>query len=135
MIRITEDVIAAITSHAKNDLPNEACGYLAGRNGIITKCYPLTNIEASPEHFSFDPAEQFATLKSARMEELEIIANYHSHPETPARPSQEDIRLAYDPNIFYIIVSLAGGQINLNAFRIVNDQVNRISLQILNNLT
>ena len=135
MIRITEDVIAAITSHAKNDLPNEACGYLAGRNGIITKCYPLTNIEASPEHFSFDPAEQFATLKSARMEELEIIANYHSHPETPARPSQEDIRLAYDPNIFYIIVSLAGGQINLNAFRIVNDQVNRISLQIVNNLT
>ncbi|HJZ41273.1 MAG TPA: M67 family metallopeptidase [Bacteroidales bacterium] len=135
MIRITEDVIAAITSHAKNDLPNEACGYLAGRNGIITKCYPLTNIEASPEHFSFDPAEQFATLKSARMEELEIIANYHSHPETPARPSQEDIRLAYDPNIFYIIVALAGGQINLNAFRIVNDQVNRISLQIVNNLT
>ena len=69
------------------------------------------------------------------MEELEIIANYHSHPETPARPSQEDIRLAYDPNIFYIIVALAGGQINLNAFRIVNDQVNRISLQIVNNLT
>ena len=129
-IRISSEVVTAINTHAQQDLPNEACGYLAGKDGFITKCYPLTNIDASPEHFAFDPAQQFNAKKSARQEGLDIIANYHSHPETPARPSQEDIRLAYDPDIYYLIISLAGDQPELKAFRIINGEVNKIDIQI-----
>jgi proteasome lid subunit RPN8/RPN11 len=70
------------------------------------KQFPLTNIDHSNEHFSFDPREQFGVLKEARSQGLQIIANYHSHPESPARPSEEDIRLAFDPDIIYIILSL-----------------------------
>ena len=96
--------------HCKDGLPNESCGLLAGtvegEVKTVTKIYLLTNIDASNEHFSMDPKEQFAALKDARANGVEIIGNFHSHPESPSRPSEEDKRLAYDPSIEYLILSL-----------------------------
>jgi [CysO sulfur-carrier protein]-S-L-cysteine hydrolase len=106
------------------------CGYLAGNDRQVTRHYKLTNIDHSPEHFSFDPAEQFQVVRETRKEGLEILANYHSHPETPARPSVEDIRLAYDPNISYVIVSLAAGQSDVKSFRIQNGVVEKEEIQV-----
>ncbi len=123
MIRIIQDVADDIIEHAKKDTPVEACGYLAGKNGIITRSFRMTNIDNSPEHFSFDPEEQFDVVRKARSEGLELIANYHSHPATPARPSQEDINLAYDPDISYLIVSLAGNGEDIKSFSIKESDV------------
>lgn len=96
--------------HCKDGLPNESCGLLAGtvegEVKTVAKIYLLTNIDASNEHFSMDPKEQFAALKDARANGVEIIGNFHSHPESPSRPSEEDKRLAYDPSIEYLILSL-----------------------------
>jgi proteasome lid subunit RPN8/RPN11 len=131
MIRIENEVLASIIAHARKDLPNEACGYLAGREDYITKSYELTNIDRSPEHFSFDPAEQFQTLTDSRNNGLQIIANYHSHPLTPARPSLEDIRLAYDPEIRYVIISLALPEADVKSFRMVNGVVEKEEIQIV----
>ena len=130
MITISKNILDSIVDHAKSELPNEACGYLGGKDGIITRSYPLTNIDHSPEHFSFDPAEQFATIKRARIDDVAILANYHSHPASPARPSVEDIRLAYDPNILYFIISLAENNPTIKAFRIVNGDVSNEELII-----
>ena len=69
----------------------------------------MTNIDNEPDHFSFEPKEQFAAVKDARNQGLSLMAVYHSHPETPARPSQEDLRLLKDPNMIYVIVSLEKG--------------------------
>jgi [CysO sulfur-carrier protein]-S-L-cysteine hydrolase len=33
------------------------------------------------------------------------VAVYHSHPKSPAEPSQTDINLAYYPSWLYVIVS------------------------------
>ena len=118
MISIKKDILNQIIAHAKKDLPNEACGYLAGNDDLITNSYQLTNVDHSPEHFSFDPSEQFTAVKDARNKGLQILANYHSHPETPSRPSQEDIRLAYDPAIGYVIISLADAEPVVKSFRI-----------------
>ncbi|NOY36733.1 MAG: M67 family metallopeptidase [Chlorobi bacterium] len=123
MIRITRQVIKDIIDHARSAVPIEACGYLAGENGIIIKSYPMTNTDNSPEHFSFDPQEQFEVVRKTRSEGMEIMANYHSHPATPARPSQEDIDLSHDPDISYVIVSLAGGREDVKSFRIINSDV------------
>ena len=123
MISIKRDVYNQIVAHAKADLPNEACGYLAGLDGVVTLGYQLTNVDHGPEHFSFDPAEQFKTVKDARSKGLQILANYHSHPETPSRPSQEDIRLAFDPDILYFIISLAQQEPVVKAFQIINGTV------------
>ena len=53
-----------------------------------------------------DTKEQLAALKDARANGYKIIGNFHSHPESPSRPSEEDKRLAFDPTIEYLILSL-----------------------------
>ena len=126
---IPKYIIEDIYDHARNGLPEEVCGYLAGSGEEVKKSYRMVNVDHSPEHFSFDPAEQFAVLRAARKEGLEILANYHSHPETPARPSEEDIRLAYDPEISYVIVSLAAAQPDIKSFRIRNGEVEKEEIQ------
>jgi proteasome lid subunit RPN8/RPN11 len=53
-----------------------------------------------------EPKEQFAVVKDIRSSGLEMLAIFHSHPNTPPRPSAEDIRLALTPDVTYVIVSL-----------------------------
>jgi len=117
-MKIPKEIYDQIISHAQEDLPNEACGYLAGQNDSATKAYAIKNIDQSHEHFSFDPEEQFAAIKDMRKENLVPVAVYHSHPETPARPSKEDIKLAYDPDISYVIISLAESIPVIKSFKI-----------------
>ena len=131
MISIPTHIYDGIVAQAYAELPNEACGLLVGEESIVTKQHALTNIDHSPEHFSFDPTEQFQVFRSARTEGLEIVANYHSHPETPSRPSVEDIRLAYDPNILYLIVSLAAEIPVLKAFNIQNGISTEIPIDVV----
>ncbi len=118
------EIYDAIVAQAREELPNESCGYLLGTSADdITESYRMTNADHSPEHFSFVPREQFAALNHARRNGLHIVANWHSHPSSPSRPSEEDIRLAYDPDILYFILSLAADEPVLNAFRIIDGQV------------
>jgi proteasome lid subunit RPN8/RPN11 len=131
MIQIPSHILASIVRQARAELPNECCGLLTGLEGVVRKQYPMTNTDHSPEHFSFDPREQFQVLKAARVEGSKIIANYHSHPSTPARPSEEDIRLAYDPNVVYIIVSLAEDTPVVKAFSIVEGMVKQLELNLI----
>ncbi len=102
--------------HARHQAPVEACGYLAEKDGVVTALFPLRNVDASPEHFSFEPAEQFAALRQMRSAGVRMRAVYHSHPATPARPSAEDVRLANDPALSYVIVSLAAPELAVNSF-------------------
>ncbi|OGG94732.1 MAG: hypothetical protein A2527_05910 [Candidatus Lambdaproteobacteria bacterium RIFOXYD2_FULL_50_16] len=108
MLRIQRSIIEALFAQAKRELPAECCGYLGERaDGIIGTHIEMTNLDKSHEHFTMDPKEQFAAFKRLKTEGLKMKAVYHSHPETPARPSEEDIRLAFDPHISYVIISLA----------------------------
>lgn len=68
-------------------------------------------------------ARRSSSLKRPRQKGLKILANWHSHPASPSRPSQEDLRLANDPTIRYAILSLLGDKPNLNSFRILGGEV------------
>ena len=116
-MKINKDIIDQLIAQAQKDAPLETCGYLLGRDGEVTENHPMTNIDHSSEHFTFDPKEQFAALRYARAHQLTILANWHSHPASPSRPSAEDLRLANDPSIRYAILSLYDG-IHLNSFSI-----------------
>lgn len=131
MLLISQQIINDLFDHAKTGLPEEVCGYLAGIGREVTRQFRLNNIDHSNEHFSFDPKEQFQVVREVRKAGLEILANYHSHPETPARPSQEDIRLAFDPNISYVIVSLAAKLPDVKSFRIKNGEVENEEIQVI----
>jgi proteasome lid subunit RPN8/RPN11 len=121
-MHINDDVINDIITQAKADAPEESCGYLLGQDGVVTENYPMENIDHSNEHFSFAPKDQFAALRYAREKGLRILANWHSHPESPSRPSEEDLRLANDPTIRYAILSLHEG-VHLNSFAIKEGKV------------
>lgn len=100
----------AILAHCKKNLPEEACGLLAGTvegdTKTVAKVYLLENTDHSNEHFTISPKDQFACLKDARANGLTILGNFHSHPKSPSRPSEEDKRLANDTNAEYLILSL-----------------------------
>ena len=123
MLILKQEDYNKIVDHAKKGLPNEACGllggYVEGDKRVVTDVYLLRNVDESREHFSMDPKEQLAALKDARANGYKIIGNFHSHPESPSRPSEEDKRLAFDPTIEYLILSLMEeGNPVLKAFEI-----------------
>ena len=118
MLTIPQTIIDAMVDHARQDFPLEACGILGGTDGLVSEHYPLANTDQSNEHFTMEPKEQFAVIKDLRTKGKEMVAIYHSHPETPARPSEEDIRLALTPGVSYLIVSLAGAAPEVKSYRI-----------------
>ncbi len=130
-MKIRQSIIDHLVQHAQADAPVEACGYLAEADEVVTAIYRLKNVDNSPEHFSFSPAEQFAAVRQMRTAGQRLRAVYHSHPATPARPSQEDILLANDPALIYVIVSLAGHKPDVKSFRIRDGQVTAELLTII----
>ncbi|MDY6273352.1 MAG: M67 family metallopeptidase [Selenomonadaceae bacterium] len=112
--------------HARALAPIEDCGLLGGTvaDGVKTveKVYYLTNTDHSEEHFSLDPKEQFAAVKEMRANGWQLLGNWHSHPASPSRPSEEDKRLAFDSKASYFILSLHGGEPVLNSFHLSREK-------------
>ena len=111
MIKLSKSDYEKILKYAESELPDEACGLIGGEitesgDKIIKKVYLLTNTDHSNEHFSMDPKEQFESIKDMRANGFVPLGNWHSHPESPSRPSEEDKRLAYDSKASYMILSL-----------------------------
>jgi len=116
---LREQLVAA----CRNELPNEACGIIAGRDRSVLGIHPLTNAAASRERYELDPLEQLEAYHRIDDAGHQALGVYHSHPETPARPSATDIAEAYDPGVLYFIVSFAADQPSVRAFSIRNGQV------------
>src|SRR6266702_7841528 len=132
MIRIPQTIHGDMISHAKEGFPLEVCGILGGTGETVSVMYRMTNTDASNEHFMMDPKEQFAAVKDLRAKGLAILAIYHSHPETPARPSEEDIRLALTPDVSYLIISLADADIPaIKSFKIGSGNVRLETIEII----
>ncbi|MDR2779841.1 MAG: M67 family metallopeptidase [Synergistaceae bacterium] len=123
-LTIKKSDIGEMISHAKSCLPNESCGLIAGKREegakVVERVYKLKNTDESRIHFTVDQREQLASIKDMRARGLTPLGNFHSHPETPARPSEEDIKLAFDPDASYIIISLAGKEPIIRSFHIEN---------------
>lgn len=135
MIILSKSDYNRIVEHAFKELPNEACGLIAGEikggDKIIKKVYLLTNIDHSNEHFSLDSKEQLAAIKDMRVSGFVPLGNWHSHPESPSRPSDEDKRLAFDSKASYMILSLMDREKPvLNSFKIRGDNAEKEELVI-----
>lgn len=129
------EIYEALVDAGRAALPLEACGLLAGTGEVITKFYPLTNADQSAIHFTMLPEEQFAAIKDMRARGIVTLGIWHSHPHTPARMSEEDIRLALTPNVSYPILSLQDkDKPVLKAFKVVDDIAIEIPLTITTGL-
>ncbi|WP_010233321.1 M67 family metallopeptidase [Clostridium arbusti] len=135
MIYIEKLEYEKIVNQAKKEFPNECCGFLAGNKKeedvFIKVAYPLFNTDQSSEHFSMDPKEQFKTVKIIRENKMELIGNYHSHPYTPSRPSEEDKKLAFDPRAIYGILSLEKEEPVFNLFKVDKGNVEKLKYEII----
>ena len=129
-LTITKGIFEEMLKQARAEAPIEACGILAGKSGQVGKLYKMTNADLSNEHFTMTPEEQFIVVKDIRANDLEMLAIYHSHPETPARPSQEDIRLALTPDVVYVILSLLNEPV-IKGFVIENNKVTHVPIEII----
>ena len=124
-----------MVAHAKAKLPEEACGLIAGHDEdgvrVIEKVYLIENVDHTNEHFTITPKAQLEAIKNMRQNGLKPLGNWHSHPESPSRSSQEDIRLAYDSSVSYLILSLMNEEPVLHSFHVENGQSTKEDLNII----
>ena len=111
MIRIDEKQIDEIREHGVRDYPYECCGLLLGlfsaEGKAVIETYPISNAReesAKRNRFLIEPEELMRGERYARDRDLEVVGFYHSHPDSPAVPSQYDLEHAW-PTYSYIIVS------------------------------
>jgi proteasome lid subunit RPN8/RPN11 len=115
MLRVGEALIEKIHEHGARDYPNECCGALLGRDEAADRTVlglvPLVNQrEDSPQNrFSITPEDVRLAEKEARAKGWELIGWYHSHPDSPARPSDFDREHSW-PWYSYIIFQVEKGE-------------------------
>jgi proteasome lid subunit RPN8/RPN11 len=125
-----------LVAHARADVPNEACGLLAGdlATGVATAYHPARNADASPYVYTVHPDDLVRIVFGIEDAGEDLLAIFHSHTHTPAVPSPTDRRQAQYPDAFYLLVSLADPDASpaeaLRAWRIRNGEATEVSLSL-----
>ena len=126
-IEIPRDRYEEALAHLRAGVPNEACGVLAGVDGKVDAVYPMRNAEESPVAYRFDEREQLEVFREVEDRGWDLLAFFHSHTHTEARPSPTDVRHAHwesdageptpaYPGTRYVIVSLMDEEPEVRAF-------------------
>ena len=106
-IRITAAVHDALIDAAKASAPNECCGVLGSRDGLVVSVIPVANVAAEPtSKYALDPAGLVAARATARRDGLEVAGFYHSHPRTSPELSSYDVANAWYPESVYVVIGL-----------------------------
>lgn len=93
--------------HARTQPLQEVCGLLGGSDGLINNFYPVDNVSDERRcAFLMDPAGQICVLRIMRERGETMFGIFHSHPDTPARPSARDLQEARYADVYYFIASL-----------------------------
>jgi proteasome lid subunit RPN8/RPN11 len=131
-MQIERKHLSEMISHARDEAPREACGLLAGRSGRVLRIYRIRNADRSPTSYRFDRDQQFRAFKDIENRGLELLGIYHSHPSSPASPSDQDMEQAYDADVSYILISLADpAEAQVRAFRIAAEGVTEEDLVVI----
>jgi proteasome lid subunit RPN8/RPN11 len=105
-LSIPADVYEAMVAHCHHGFPNEACGFLGGRDGAVERLYCLPNSAASPVFYTPAPREMIAAYDDMDERGIELVGIFHSHVATRPYPSPTDVSQARIDAV-YVIVSLA----------------------------
>jgi proteasome lid subunit RPN8/RPN11 len=130
-------VAESVLAHARSELPNEACGLLAGSlaTGRATRYHPARNAEASAYVYSVHPDDLVRIVFAIDDAGEDLLAIFHSHTHTPAVPSVTDLRNAHYPDAFYLLATLevagAPAADSLRAWRIRSGVSVEVPLRIV----
>ncbi len=110
MFRIVKAALESIGEDARASYPEECCGLLLGKDGLVLEAVKVKNIntERAQDRYEIDPREFLMVEKEAAKRGLTVLGIYHSHPDHPAEPSEFDRTRAW-PEYFYLIVGVRGG--------------------------
>ena len=112
---INDDLHQQVRTYLEGTFPNEGGGFLIGEwaadGRTVTELRFVENIFDTEEQYhrylmeegAFQQAEDYADEKG-----LALVGYFHSHPDSPAIPSEYD-RVHALPNFIYLIVSVRGG--------------------------
>jgi proteasome lid subunit RPN8/RPN11 len=127
LVEISSTQFDEVVAHAQADAPNECCGYMRLRDGSVDEVFRAQNLRASPYGYELDPTSLLAA--NDLDDDGFGVAIYHSHPRSPAEPSQTDINLAYYPHWRYLIVSL-DGEPQVRVWQIADGSVEEEPLEV-----
>ena len=115
-LQLPQAMIDEMVAHATEDLPNECCGIIAGKDGKATQFYRTRNAEASPFRYNIDPRDILRIEREIDDNDWHVLVIYHSHVASDAYPSPTDVRLSQwqgtdpptdlYPGAYYVLVSL-----------------------------
>lgn len=130
-LEIAGDLYEAMIAYVQRQAPEEACGLIAfDRRQRAVMLFPGTNVEHSTTRYVMDNGEVEDALVEMDRRGWELGAIFHSHPETPAEPSNTDLQYAFYPNALMVIISLASERPEVRAFR-VDGPVREVSVKVL----
>ena len=101
-------------------LPEEACGFLAGKGKIVKEIIPVTNMLHSPYRFRMDPEGQIAAMFYMAEKGYQMLGIFHSHVEGPIGPSETDIVESTYPEVAFLIWSRVREDWSCRAFRLTH---------------
>ena len=110
-------VIDPIIAHAREAAPDECCGVLLGAGQEVVEAVRTQNIADRPTQFEINPRDHFDARRAGRARGLDVVGFYHSHPHSPAAPSETDLANATYPDHLHLIVSLAADPPDARLFR------------------
>jgi proteasome lid subunit RPN8/RPN11 len=114
-LRIGPGLLERIREYGRERYPHECCGFLLGRSRgggrrVVRLRAAVNEHPDSPRNRYFIPPEEYLEAERiAEREGIEVVGFYHSHPDTPAAPSEFDRTHAL-PGVSYVIVSVRGGE-------------------------
>jgi [CysO sulfur-carrier protein]-S-L-cysteine hydrolase len=126
-VRLCQTVYAAIVEHACAESPIEACGIVVERAGVQS-VYAMANADRSESFFRFDPQEQLKMWQQVEDDGGRIVAVYHSHTASAARPSNTDMAYALDPGVVQLICSTSHQQ--LRAWQVVHGHPVELQVEV-----
>ena len=135
-LTVSVEVADEVLVHAREELPNEACGLLSGdlTAGRATSYHRARNAEASPLRYNVHPDDLVRIVFAIDEAGEDLVAIFHSHTHTPAVPSPTDRRSAQYPGVFYLLATLAEEDAipasALRAWRIHGGQSYEVPLRI-----
>jgi len=112
--------------HAAAEAPNEACGFVALRDGVAERFLPAENAAASPYRFDMRVADPGLVIDLE--DEGYELAVFHSHPTDKAEPSRTDVEnIGLWEGRPYLILSSPTGE--LRGWRIADGRVEELAIE------
>jgi desampylase len=91
LITIVQRVLEDVLAHAAAEAPRECCGVLVGTSDRISDSVRALNLADGTTRFQLDPRDHIRAIRDARARGADVIGFYHSHPRSPAYPSETDV--------------------------------------------